>query len=286
MTQLPHAGPRPALAHGPADQAAGLRHLLGRPALRVLPVMGGGAASGKSAIVLRLAQLVAPLQSVVVLDQSDGEVARQLGVSTRADLQDLLGGHKDFGAVVVRSGALRLVPARRGLTNLMAAGSAGEEFFRGFLRLAEPASLVLVNLDDGETRLPDIVDGGSAEVLLVTTPQAASMTAAYARIKRIGAAAGARCRIRVLVNGATDLAESQRVFRALSGTARDFLDIEPVFAGFLPVEAGGTAFGRAKRPPEPACAAALAQVAASIPTWRLAECALDADPHAPESHLQ
>ena len=274
-------------AHGPADQAAGLRHLLGRPALRVLPILGGGEAVGKSAILMRLAQFAAPRQNVVVLDQSDGEMARQLGVVARADLQDLLSGERDFGSVVVRSGALRLVPARRGLTNLLAAGAAGDEFFKGFLRLTEPASLVVINLDDRETRLPGIVQGGAGEVLLVTTPRTASMTAAYARIKRLGSdSSGTCCLVRILVNGAADLAEGQRIFRALSDTARSFLGIDPVFAGFLPAGAGGEPFGCSARLPAPDCVTALAQVAASIASWRLAKCSLEADAHPANSHLQ
>ena len=261
---------------GVADQAAGLRSMLNRVALRVLPIVGGGSGVGKNAIVARLAQYASRTHRVVVLDQTPGEVAAQLGIATRCDLQDLLSGRLEFGEVAVRVATWRLVPAQRGLTELLAAGAAGPAFFRGFLHLNQSASLLILNLADQEMALPEGSDGVVGEVLLVTTPRTESLTAAYARMKRIAqSAAGSEGRIRILVNGAIDYAEGWRVFRSLSETARNFLDIDPLFGGYLPCDAAGAAFGCPRRVPTPECSAALSHVAASIDSWRLSEYALD-----------
>ena len=172
------------------------------------------------------------------------------------------------------------------MTRLLAAGAAGPAFFRGFLALREPVTLALLNLDHDEVRLPQSEDGDGGELLLVTTPHSASMQAAYARIKQIGRVRAraqgtadypAACTIRVLVNGAVNYTESRRVFRALADTARNFLAIEPVYAGALPPDDAGVPFGVNRRVPTPACAAALAQIAATLPAWGLAEYGLAED---------
>ena len=269
-----------------ADQAAGLRSLLARTSVRVLSVAGSGTGSGHSAITAQLAQCAALAAQVAVLDQTGGEVARRLGLTVPHDLDDMLTGRLEFDAVARRTGAWRLLPAQRGLTRLLAAGAAGPAFFRGFLALREPVTLALLNLDHDEVRLPQGEDGDAGELLLITTPHSAAMQAAYARIKQIGrvrvraqgtADYPAACTIRVLVNGAANYTESRRVFRALADTARNFLAIEPVYAGALPPDHAGVPFGVNRRVPTPACAAALAQIAATLPAWGLAEYGLDTE---------
>ena len=263
----------------PADQAAGLRHLLRnepRRRLRVLAVTGSAVRSGNSAIVAELARHAAPVERVLVVDQTANEVARHAGLTVRHDLFDVVSGRLGFESVTVRSGGWRLLPAQRGLAQLAAAGTTGDGLFTGFLRIREPVSLLLLNVDRAEGWLSKLVAEGN-EVLLVTAPGPAAITAAYARLKELGAGAaqggsqGARCTIRVLVNGAADYADARRVFRVLADTARNFLDMDPVYAGFLPPDRNGVPFGCSRHAPLPACEAALTRLTAAVRSWRLAE---------------
>ncbi len=285
------ARPRPVDRRAPPlDQATGLRHLLGGASpqlpsfvkaqrhLRVLAVTGSAAQTGKSAIVAQLAQHASVSERVLVLDQTANEIARHAGVTTRHDLFDLLSGRLDFDAVAVSSGNWRLLPAQRGLRKLAEAGTKEEELLCAFLRLHDPVSLLLVNLDD-QAHAPLPVGASGGEVLLVTTPGQAAITAAYARIKALGRDAARRsdglpctpATIRVLVNGASHYADARRVFRVLADTARNFLDVEPVYAGFLPPDRGGMPFGTNRHVPAPACAAALARLTTAARSWHLAE---------------
>ena len=284
----------------PVDQAAGLRHLLGEDPsrqLRVLPV-AGGAQAGHSAIVACLAAHAAATERVVVLDQTNGEVARHLGLTTHHDLFDVVSGRLEFDRVAVRAGAWRLLPAQRGLARLLAQGlpsstaiasGATEEtetvFFESFLHLREPATLLLVNLDDQQVWKSAARQGGT-DLLLVTTPAPASMTAAYARLKQWGSYAGGSGgagavagnptatmagTIRVLVNGANGYADARRVYRTLADTARNFLGVETAYAGYLPPDRADAPFGCSRRAAVPACEKALVRLTASIQTWRLAQ---------------
>lgn len=263
----------------PADQAAGLRHLLRNEPqrrLRVLAVTGSAVRSGKSAIVAELARHAAPSERVLVLDQTANEVARHAGLMARHDLFDVVSGRLGIEAVAVKSGGWRLVPAQRGLAKLAAAGTTDEALFTSFLRLREPVSLLFLNVDGAQGWLPQLVADGN-DVLLVTAPGQAAITAAYARLKELGAGAAhygnadTRCTIRVLVNGAADYADARRVFRVLADTARNFLDMEPVYAGFLPPDHNGVPFGCSRHAPLPACETALTRLAAAVMSWRLAE---------------
>ena len=248
------ARPRPVDRRAPPlDQATGLRHLLGGAS----PQLPSFVKAQRHLRVLAVTGSAAP---------------------TRHDLFDLLSGRLDFDAVAVSSGNWRLLPAQRGLRKLAEAGTKEEELLCAFLRLHDPVSLLLVNLDD-QAHAPLPVGASGGEVLLVTAPGQAAITAAYARIKALGRDAARRsdglpctpATIRVLVNGASHYADARRVFRVLADTARNFLDVEPVYAGFLPPDRGGMPFGTNRHVPAPACAAALARLTTAARSWHLAE---------------
>lgn len=253
-----------------ADQAAGLRSLVEREGLRVLPVFGAGPGVGAGAIAAGLAQALAGASRALLLDQT-GEALVQLGLAPGKDLIDLLYGRLEFAEVVQRAGQLRAVNAREGLTRLLEAGQAGADFFGGFLRLADPAGMVVMLLDSACATLPGIVQSGD-ETLIVATPRPAALTAAYARIKQLAEAGDAGVVFRVLVNGATDEAQAQAVYRSLATTAREFIGVRVRFAGWLPLVPGFPLFGLGHRASNAAGRAALAQIAAAIPTWHLASC--------------
>ena len=253
-----------------ADQAAGLRSLVEREGLRVLPVFGAGPGVGGGAIAAGLAQELAGASRALLLDQT-GEALVPLGLAPGRDLIDLLHGRLEFGEVVQRAGKLRAVNAREGLTRLLEAGQAGADFFGGFLRLADPADMVVMLLDSTSATLPEIVQSGH-EVLIVATPRPAALTAGYARIKQLAEASDAGVVFRVLVNGATDEAQAQAVYRSLATTAREFIGVRVRFAGWLPLVPGFPLFGQGQHASNPAGRKALAHIAAAIPTWHLATC--------------
>lgn len=253
-----------------ADQAAGLRSLVEREGLRVLPVLGAGPGVGAGAIAAGLAQALAGHSRTLLLDQT-GEALVTLGLAAGRDLIDLLHGRFEFGEVVQRAGSLRAVNAREGLTRLLEAGQAGADFFGGFLRLADPAEMVVLLLDAEAATLPDIVQTGH-EALIVVTPRPAALTAGYARIKQLAETGETGTVFRVLVNGATDEAQALAIYRSLSTTAREFIGVRVRFAGWLPLVPGFPLFGQGNRASNPVGREALTHIAATVPAWHLASC--------------
>lgn len=263
-----------------ADQAAGLRSLLKRRSLRLLPVLGDcetrahGACAGQLAVGLARAG-----HSVMLLDAA-GSALDALALRADGDLADLLEGGRDFAQVAVRGAAgLRALAARRGLPALIAADAAGVDFFAGFTRLAEPPDLLILCLPplsgpDGRLWLP--VGGGAGESMLVTAPGERALTAAYAAIKQASQpGAGTVPAFRILVNGADGERDARAIGRQLSDTARRFLGVAVGYAGNVPRNARGQVFGSGAAAPHAEATRAFARIAAEVPGWRLAECMHD-----------
>lgn len=250
------------------DQAAGLRSIFRRPLLRVLPVMG---AAGAGAIAARLAECASAFENVVLLDQTDGDALRELGVLPRAELQDWLDQRVDWTEAVVRAGRCRLMLGQQALARSRGHRARAAELFGAILTLPDAASLAVLHFASATSDFHGIVDGES-ELLLVVAPGRAAVRLAYAQIKHIHAAHATRTPvIRVLISGASSAAEGERRFDALAAAARKFLGIRLLYAGALPVpSAPSAASDMLAASPSSGFRAALAQVTASITGWQLA----------------
>ena len=284
-------GPRAAssASTAAADQAAGLRDLLGRRCVRILPVLGYGDEAGQGAIAAQLARCLGRAGRRVVLLDADGAALRALGIRADVDLKQLLDGECDFAQVARRGGpGLRALAARSGLRSLIAADAASDEFFAGFMRLSEPADFIVINLPPlsgpgGRLWLPQAA-GEPCEALVVTTPGERALTATYALIKQacLPAAPAGAPSFRILVNGADGERDARTSCRQLSDTVRRFLGAAVGYAGNVPRSARDTAFGAGAAGPstapfEPYAEAArvFTRLAGEIPGWRLAECTHD-----------
>ncbi|MDH4192251.1 MAG: hypothetical protein OEW21_18845, partial [Betaproteobacteria bacterium] len=201
----------------PRDQAEGLRRLLSRRGLRVLPVAGGENADERAQAIAQLAAaLGAAGCATVVLDQSRGGVARALGAHPRYDLLHLIEGEKTFDEVAVDAGnGVRLVPASRGLARLAERGKHAEDLFHAFARLEDPAELVLLNVETPEIAA-QLLPSTEGEVLLVATTAPGSVTGAYTHIKQLVRARGLT-HYRVLLADTPDAIEGRRVLEHMAG---------------------------------------------------------------------
>ena len=113
---------------------------------------------------------------------------------------------------------------------------------------ADPAIAIPDRLP-GRSRMPDCVLVNSAsgralvwggeherqEVLIVLSRAPASITDAYALIKRLSAR-GMQSRFHVLVNRVASQAESERIFGNMAAVAQGYLDVELRLSGFIPAD--------------------------------------------------
>jgi flagellar biosynthesis protein FlhG len=224
------------------DQAAGLRRMLGRPAVRVLPLASSMDGAAQAALALRLAGALLQLGNrVVVLDASRGEVAAALGLAARRDLLELLQGEKEFADVALAGPeGLRVVPAARGIDLLEQAGAARyHDLFGAFAALSEPADLVLLNCAPGDVHPACRAASGGREVVLALQTDAESVTDAYALIKTALRRDGQHS-FRMLFSGASPL-EAGPLLGRMSAAALRFLEVELRSGGVIPRTGAGAA---------------------------------------------
>lgn len=220
------------------DQAASLRRILRPAALRVLPVAGADAVL-RATVVLNLATAAAQAgHQVVVLDQSHGDVAAALGLTVRHELLDLIEGRRRFAETALAAPeGVRVLPGARGMAALAAEGARPEALFGAFLRIDQPADLVLVNVADPATA-GALMPGGAGEVLLAAATDVEALTGAYAVIKQLALANGLKSYRLVLSGGApSGTAATATVAANLAWTARRFVGARVLHASTIPDDA-------------------------------------------------
>lgn len=249
------------------DQAAGLRRMLGRGRLRVLPLAAGQRGVGKTTLLLGIACAAAAAgKRVVVLDPGGGELAAALSLTWRWELIHLLAGEREYREVALAGPAgIAIVPAAKGVAALLEAGHGGEALFAGFARLSERADLVLLNVPANDPGACALLPQ-DAELLMVTCPSREAVTATYSRLKALARRHGRR-RFRLFVNRAPE-GEARGLHRHMAAVADRFLGTELAYGGSLADEA----VLRAGGPGAAAhCARAFNTLAQGLADWRLAE---------------
>jgi flagellar biosynthesis protein FlhG len=210
----------------------------GPSAVPVLAVTSGKGGVGKTNIVANLATVLsAKRQRVLVIDADLGlaNLDLFLGVRPTATLADFFASQASLDDIILTNGdGILLLPGASGVQEIT--------------RLDHQQKLALLTELDALTREMDwvLVDTGSgisdvvtyfttaAQVIVViVTPEPASMTDAYALVKVL--ASGHReKRFAILANNVAGEAEARRLFDALSRTALRFLNASVDFLGWIP----------------------------------------------------
>ncbi len=223
------------------DQAAGLRRLMGRPALNLMafPLSAkdaqGGAWVGQVALTLHSLG-----SRALVIDASGGEVARALGVSRPArELTDLLSGARRFDEVacVTREG-VSLVRADAGLDAFVASGGSPNDLLRGFADLSHGFDVLLLAMPAGE--LASLTSPTNTVPVMVADAGPHGVQQAYATIKQLSADFG-YSQFALALRGAVDPGEAMAVHARVAHAARTFLNAGVSLAGWIPAAAAGGA---------------------------------------------
>ncbi len=258
------------------DQAAGLRRMLARTTMRVLPLVSVLDRSAQALLAVHLAAAYSYLGNrVVIVDASRGDVAAAMNLNPRYELLHLLQGEKEYGDVALDGpDALRLVPAARGIESMEHADDEGwTEFFGAFTGLSEAPDLVLLNCAPGEAHAACRAAGGTHEVVLALDASPESVTAAYSLIKASLQSDGQR-RYRLLFADLPDDADAAPLADRMIGAGQRFLGADLRDGGSLPRHVALQSATRqtlvSSDPAHPAAAAFLSLAGASA-DWGLPE---------------
>ena len=233
------------------DQADVLRQLAGsvkrrngmedrpqlREGLRVISVTSGKGGVGTSSVVINLAQALSGLGKRVLAVDADpgtGDLCQLLGVLPAYTMNQVLTGEKSLEEIVVDGGnGFQVLPASLGAQQYQSLSPSEKlSLFQGLERLEGRFDYLLIDTGAG---IPANVTGfasAAREVMLVVTPEASSITDAYALVKTLSGRYGA-LRFKLLVNRCRDAEEGVSLFQKLSAITGRFLEVSLDFSGCI-----------------------------------------------------
>ncbi|GHU28945.1 site-determining protein [Betaproteobacteria bacterium] len=223
-----------------ADQAAGLRRLFARKRLHVVSFAAGSPGAGKSLLVANVAACLAREgKSVLVFDENAGrrDIASCFGTSTRYDLSHVIDRKKSIADVLLNvAPGIQVLPAATAVKQL---GTLNEvrrrALLAGLCALDEPPDVILVDTSLDHPLGFSPLGLAAHDTVIVMTPMPASITDAYALIKKVSLGY-ARRNYRVLVNGVRGVEEGRAVFGNIARVAHSKRFARLEFAGCIPLD--------------------------------------------------
>lgn len=211
--------------------------MLGGPRPRVFSFVSTQKGADKAAMLINLcASLSAAGSDVMLLEACAGEcvVAERLG-SARATLSDAALGAASLDDVVVQaSQGFRFAALLGSVALSNNPQPKADRLDAAFRELVGQTGIVVIDTgvaDDGKFALTAMQGG---DIVIQVTPDPASITEAYAAIKRLNAHFGRRP-FGVLVTGATE-AEAARIFDNMAKAASRYLAVSLDFIGSVPAD--------------------------------------------------
>lgn len=213
-----------------ADQADGLRRLLAPAQARVVAVAGMGRGAGGTTAAMNLAVALAGQgRNVLLLDEhrrADGSVCEVWDIDPPGSLADVVGGRaaRDGAGVRVACG-VHVLPALPGAANGAPEGAADPR------RFWHDGVVVIDAAFDGEGRLSPLAQDAD-DLLVVLQPHPASVTSAYAGIKRLHHTHGLQ-QMRFLLNNVADVQAARQIMNNLAHAGSRYLALSLQPAGWV-----------------------------------------------------
>lgn len=218
------------------DQAEGLRRMLQGPRPRIVTFLSATPEDDKGAMLVNLGASLAQLgNEVLIVDacERDYGVARRLGLNRAATLAAVARQEVGLNQVIHQVPQGFSVVTLKGPAG-MTANDDARRLAKTFDVLVAQAGIVMVDGElgpDGEFPLPLMA---SSEIVVQVSTSAASITNAYALIKRLAQQLGRRP-FGILVTGATE-AEARVVYDNMSAAATRYLAVSLSSMGSVPAD--------------------------------------------------
>ncbi|HZU53832.1 MAG TPA: MinD/ParA family protein [Holophagaceae bacterium] len=208
---------------------------------RVLAISSGKGGVGKTNVVAGLAIALARQGQRVVIVDADFGLANLdilLGLAPQSTLEQVLRGEKVLEEILIEGPeGIRIVPASSGVQELTRLDGAAElRLVQGLQRIAEDADWMLVDTAAGVHDSVVKLLMAAQQVLLVATPEPASLVDAYAVLKVLHLR-DAEKPVRIVVNNAQSAEEAEETIQQLDLATRRFLGRPVEALGAIPHDA-------------------------------------------------
>lgn len=205
--------------------------------MRAIAVTGGKGGVGKTSFSTALAMALAEKGARTILFDADLALANVdvvLGIQSEWNLQHVLNDEKTLREIVHPGpGGIQVITGASGVSTLVNAGPKRlKKFFSQLYALESDADTIIFDTGSGIDRKVMSFLKVADEVVVVVTPDAASMTDGYATIKQL-VKTHKGSKICVVVNMVDSEREAQKAFDALQAISEKFLKAELTYVGCI-----------------------------------------------------
>jgi flagellar biosynthesis protein FlhG len=207
---------------------------------RTISVTSGKGGVGKTTLISNLALTLSQQgQKVLILDGDLGmaNVDVMYGLRAAHSLESVLTGELEMKDIVVEVAPnVHLIPGGGGVYELQNLTALQKKIILDQISLLPNAyDYLLVDTASGIGDNVLYLNAAAQEILVVVTPEPASLTDSYALIKVLNKKYRER-RFSIVTNMVQDEAESLHVYRRLSDVANRFLSVSLDYKGFIPLD--------------------------------------------------
>ena len=220
--------------------------------MRAIAVTSGKGGVGKTNLSANLAIGLASRGKRVTVFDADIGLANLdvvLGVPAKGTLQQVISGEKKLDEVLADGpGGIKFLGGGSGIeTMINLNGRAGEAFLDEVKKLESSTDILVFDTGAGIDANVMTFLSAADEVLVIVTPDPASLTDGYATIKAI-LGGNKQAPIRVVMNMVDDEAQGKAVFARLTSIAQQFLGVSLVYAGYVRSDPKAGAYVRQRKP--------------------------------------
>lgn len=263
------------------DQAAGLRRLLGGgQQLQVVTFVAGCEGVGRSVAVANLGVALARLgKEVLIIDEhaSRDDIASSFGLASRYDLLNVVQRELALSQVLLQPmQGLRVLPAAKAVRKLGRLSLPQQQTLLDAMSgLERPIDIILVDACMAHPNGFSPFGLASQEAVVVLSGNSASITEAYALIKKVSQAF-ARRHFRILVNKVRSQPDARSIYENIAQVAAQRGIARLDYAGAVPLDESLRQSFQLGRPvliqaPDSASAAAFRDIASDLLYWQRGE---------------
>jgi flagellar biosynthesis protein FlhG len=260
------------------DQAAGLRRLLGGgQQLQVVTFVAGCEGVGRSVAVANLGVALARLgKEVMIIDEhaSRDDIAAAFGLVARYDLLNVVQRELTLPQVLFQPmKGLRVLPAAKAVKKLGRLSLPQQQtLLDAMCGLEQPVDVILVDASMAHPHGFSPFGLASQDAVVVLSGNTASITEAYALIKKVSHAFS-RKHFRILVNKVRSQPDARSIFENIAQVAAQRGVARLEYAGAIPLDEPLRQASQLGRPvllqaPDSASAAAFRDIASDLLYWQ------------------
>ena len=195
---------------------------------------------GKSTLLANMALHLAQRgKKVLILDGDLGlaNIDILFGVRPRFTIEDVVKGYKSIDEIVVPvTSGVSLIPGGSGIYQLTQISPFERQALMDQVSDLESVfDVMLIDTASGIDSNVLYLNAAAQEIMVIVTPEPASMTDAYALIKVLNQKQGEN-RFSVVANMVSNPKEGLKLYKRLSDVTQKFLNVSLDYKGFVPVD--------------------------------------------------